>query len=70
MDLYQFNEKHVRIKDIYGNTHIGLARYANYDFLMCEYGGDEDGVFIEDFVIYNSQIESIESVKVHGTAEL
>ena len=70
MDLYQFNEKHVRIKDIYGNTHIGLARYANYDFLMCEYGGDEDGVFIEDFLIYNSQIESIERVKVHGTAEL
>lgn len=70
MDLYQFNEKHVRIKDIYGNTHIGLARYANYDFLMCEYGGDEDGVFIEDFLIYNSQIESIEKIKVHGTAEL
>ena len=70
MDLYQFNEKHVRIKDIYGNTHIGLARYANYDFLMCEYGGDEDGVFIEDFLIYNSQIESIEKIKIHGTAEL
>ena len=70
MDLYQFNEKHVRIKDIYGNTHIGLARYANYDYLMGEYGGDEDGVFIEDFLIYHSQIESIEKIKVHGTAEL
>lgn len=70
MELSKYDEKHVRITDIYGETFTGLARYGNYDFLMCEYGGEEDGIFIEDFLIYNSQIASIEEIEVHGTAEL
>ena len=52
------------------DTLTGLARYENYDFLMCEYGGKEDGLFIEDFLIYNSQIASIEEITPHGTAEI
>lgn len=70
MDLSKYEKKHVRIKTIYGDVHTGLASYGNYDFLMCEYGGEEDGIFIEDVLLYNSQIESIEEVEVHGTAEL
>ena len=70
MDLSKYDEKYVRIKDIYGETITGLARYGNRDFLECEWGGDEDGLFIEDFLIYNSQIASIEEIKPHGTAEL
>ena len=70
MDLSKYEKKHVRIKTIYGDIHTGLASYGNYDFLMCEYGGEEDGIFIEDVLIYNSQIESIEEIEVHGTAEL
>jgi RimJ/RimL family protein N-acetyltransferase len=38
--------------------------------LECEYGGEEDGIFIEDALIYNSQIVSIEEIEVHGTVEL
>ena len=61
---------HVRIKDIYGEVYTGLASYGGCDFLMCEYGGEEDGIFIEDCLIYNTQIASIVEIKVHGTAEL
>lgn len=70
MELSKYENKHVRIKDIYGETFTSLARYGNYDFLMCEYGGEEDGIFIEDFLIYHSQIASIEEIEVHGTVEL
>ena len=41
-----------------------------YDFLECEYGGEEDGIFIENCLIYNSQIVSREEIEVHGTVEL
>lgn len=69
-DLSKYDNKYVRIKDIYGETFTGLADYAGRDFLECEYGGDEDGIFIGDFLIYNSQIDSIEETEVHGTAEI
>lgn len=70
MDISKYEQKYVRIKDIYGGVISGLARYEDREYLQCEWGGDEDGLFIEDFLIYNSQIESIEEIKVHGTAEL
>ena len=70
MDLSKYENKYVRIKDIYGEIFTGLASYGNYDFLMCEYGGEEDGIFIENSLIYHSQIASIEEIEVHGTAEL
>ena len=70
MDLSKFDGKHVRVTDKWGETFTGMAEYGNYDFLECEYGGEEDGIFIEDCLIYNSQIVSIEEIEVHGTAEL
>ena len=70
MDLSQYEGKYIRLKDIYGQTFTGRASHGNYEFLMHEYGGKEDGIFIEDWLIYNSQIESIEEIEPHGTAEL
>ena len=70
MDLSKYDGKHVRVTDRWGETFTGMAEYGNYDFLECEYGGEEDGIFIEDVLIYNSQIDSIEEIEVHGTAEL
>ena len=70
MNISKYDHKYVRIDDIYGGTLTGFARYENYDFLMCEYGGKEDGLFIEDFLIYNSQIASIKEIEAHGTAEI
>ena len=70
MNLSEYDRKYVRNKDIYGESFSGLAVYGNCEFLECEYGGNEDGIFIEDFLLYNSQIESIEETEVHGTVEL
>ena len=70
MNLSDYDGKHVRIEDIYGDTCSGLAEYGSRDFLECEYGGSEDGIFIEDVLIYNSQIRSIAQTEVHGTVEL
>lgn len=70
MNISKYDHKYVHIDDIYGDTLTGFARYENYDFLMCEYGGKEDGLFIEDFLIYNSQIASIKEIVPHGTAEI
>ena len=68
--LKEFDGKYVRIVDTDGNSFTGRARYGSSEFLECEWGLDEDGVFIEDVVICNSQIESIEEIVPHGTAEL
>lgn len=70
MDLSQFDGKYIRLKDIYGQTFTGRASHGSYEFLMHEYGGDEDGLFIENYLIYNSQVGSVEEIEPHGTAEL
>ena len=70
MDLSKYEKKHVRITDNDGNIFTGPASYGGREFLMHAYGGKEDGIFIEDVLIYNSQINSIEEIEVHGTAEL
>ena len=70
MDLLKYDGKYVCVKDIYGETYMGRASYGGADFLECEYGGEEDGIFIEDSLIYNSQTETIEEIVPHGTAEL
>ena len=56
MQLSKYDGKHVRINDIYGKIFTGMARYGVYEFLMHEYGGDEDGLFVEDLLIYKSTI--------------
>lgn len=70
MNLSEYDLKYVRIRDKYGESFTGLAHYAGGEFLECEYGGKEDGIFINDVLIYNSQIESIYETEVHGTVEL
>ena len=62
MDLSEYDGKYVRLTDKWGETYSGMAEYGNADFLECEYGGKEDGVFIEDCLIYSSQIVSIEEI--------
>ena len=70
MDLAKYDGKHVRITDKWGESFAGMVEYGNHSFLECEYGGEEDGIFIEDCLIYNSQIVSIEEIEVHGTVAL
>lgn len=70
MNLLKFDEKHVRVKDIYGGTHIGVADYYDSGYCLHEFGENEDAVIIEEFLIYESQIASIEEIEVHGCVEL
>ena len=70
MNLSKYDEKHVRVRDIYGNIHTGVADYYGSEYCLHEYGEDEEGIIIEGFLIYKSQINSIEEIEVHGTAEL
>ena len=70
MDLSKYDQKYVRVTDTDGNTFTGLAAHGGREFLTHEYGGDEDGLFIEDVLLYRSQIASVEEIVPHGTAEL
>ncbi len=70
MELIKYNEKHVRVKDIYGKTHTGVADFFDAEYLLHEYGYQEDGIIIAGFLLCESQIASIEEIEVHGTAEL
>ena len=70
MNLSKYDGKYVRIRDVDGNDFSGRASYGSVEFLECEWGMDEDGIFIEDVLLCNSQIESIEVIVPHGSAEL
>ena len=71
MDLSEFDGKYVRVTDKFGETFTGIADYASSEFLMHEYSSrEENGLFLEDVLLYESQIASIEEIRPHGTAEL
>ena len=70
MDLSKYDEKHVRAADIYGDIHTGVADYYDSGYCLHEYGQNEDAVIIEGFLVYESQIASIEEIEVHGCVEL
>ena len=70
LNLQQYEGKHVRLKAIYGETFTGIAGLDSAEYCYHEYGVEEDAVKIEDYLIYASQIDTIEEIEVHGTAEL
>ena len=70
MDLQIYDKRHVRVTNICGAPHTGVADYYNLDFCLHEYGKNEDGIKVDDVLIYRSQIASIEEIEVHGTVEL
>ncbi len=70
MDLSRYDAKYVQLQDIYGSVFIGVANYDSSDYCFHEFGVEEDGIQIEDFLIYRSQIRSIEEIEMHGTVEL
>ena len=70
MELLEYDRKHVRVKDIYGNEFAGVCSFYPSDYCFHEYGEDEEGIIIDGYLIYASQVASIETIVVHGTAEL
>ena len=70
MELAKYDGKYVRVTDKEGKAFTGKAKYADRTFISSETGGAEEGIFIEDCLIYGPQIVSIEETEVHGTVEL
>ncbi|MBO4368041.1 MAG: GNAT family N-acetyltransferase [Clostridia bacterium] len=70
MKLSKFDEKYVRLRDIYGGTHTGIADHYDAGYCFHEFGEEEEAVIIEGFLIYASQIASIEEIEPHGCVEL
>ena len=70
LKLSEYDGRYVCIEDVDGSVFSGRAEYAGSEFLECEYGGNEDGMFIEDVLIRRSRIRTVEETEVHGTAEL
>ena len=70
MELSKFQEKYVQLKDIYGNTFTGYAVHHSASYCFHEYGEEEEAIQITGYLVYASQIASIEEVEPHGSAEI
>ncbi|MBR5383101.1 MAG: GNAT family N-acetyltransferase [Clostridia bacterium] len=70
MDLAKFDEKHVRVTDRSGSTYTGVADFFPSDYVLHEYGVEEDSILVDGYLVYRSSIASIDEIEVHGTAEL
>lgn len=71
MDLAKFDQKYIRLTDVWGETFEGMAEHCSAELCLHEYGDiDEDALKIGGYLIYASQIASAEEVAPHGTAEL
>ena len=70
MDLTGFDRKHVKVTDQFGGTYTGVASFENIDFMSSEFGINENCLRIDDDLIRESIITSVEEIEVHGSAEL
>ena len=70
MELSQYNEKHVRVTDKYGNTFTGVAVHCCSDYGLHEFNREEESISVGDYLLFTSDIASVEEIEVHGTAEL
>lgn len=65
MDLSLFDGKCVRITDTSGDAYDGICSYNSDEYDYHEFGRDEDGLQIEFFLFYRSDISSVESLEDH-----
>lgn len=70
MELSNYDEKHVRVTDVLGNTYTGIVDFFCSDYCMHEYNREADSIIIGGYILPVSSIVSIEEIEVHGTVEL
>ena len=80
MNLKDYDSKHVRIIDKWGNQFTGLADYYHAEYGLHVFNREEESIRIWDnhssgpdaknYYIFASDIQSIEELTVHGTTEL
>lgn len=59
MRLSKFDEKTVRITTDDGAQFDGEAIFNNAEYMLAEYGRDEDALQIDDFLFYKSDIKKV-----------
>ena len=67
-ELMGLDGKNVRIVTTYGDVLEGACVYESEEFLECEWGFDEEGLHIADFIVLRSQIESAEVWDIESEA--
>ena len=65
MDLKQYDGKCIRIIDISGNVFDGICCYNDEEYNDHEYGRCEEGLKIENFLFFKSDISQIQSLEDH-----
>lgn len=63
MKLEQYDGKHVRVTVDTGETFTGIANYCVPEFCLHEYGNEEAAVKIGEYLIYESEIVSVEETE-------
>ena len=70
MNLFEYQDKYVRVTDKWGNVFEGIASGFPAGYGLHEFDRDEESVNVAGHQIFESDIASIESVDPHGSAEI
>jgi hypothetical protein len=65
-DLYE--QKLIRLTDDQGNTFTGVADTFPAEYGMHEYGREEEGIQLGEYIIYRSQIRKVEFLPTYDEA--
>ncbi len=65
MNIAKYNDKCIRLEDIFGNIYEGIAVHNNIDFNECEYGINEESIQLGCIMFRKSCIKKIESLENH-----
>lgn len=63
MKLSNFDDKIVRLEDIFGNTYEGIAIYNNEEYNYHEYGNNEESIVLDNIMFFKSLILNVEEIK-------
>ena len=63
MDLECFDDKCVRITTASGETYEGLASYCDEEYVMHEYGRDQEALLITPILFYKDDIADVASLE-------
>ena len=65
-DLYE--QKLIRLTDDQGNTFTGVADTFPAEYGLHEYGREEEGIHIGEYIIFKSQIRNVEFLPTYEEA--
>ena len=63
MDLKQFDNKCVRITDIFGEAYEGIVSYDSEEYAFHEYGRNQEALHMTPMVFYRDDIASVTSLE-------